>query len=129
MFKVIEGLKYSKEHEWVRVEGEKAYIGITDYAQKSLGEIVYVELPEKSSVLSEGDTLGVVESVKAASDIYTPVSGTVSDINEELLDSPGNVNTNPYESWIAAIELGNVNELDTLMDAGEYEKFCEEEEG
>ncbi len=129
MFKVIEGLKYSKEHEWVKVEGEKAYIGITDYAQKSLGEIVYVELPEKASALSEGDTLGVVESVKAASDIYTPVSGTVADINEELLDSPGNVNTNPYESWIAVIELGNVNELDTLMDAGEYEKFCEEEEG
>ena len=129
MFKVIEGLKYSKEHEWVKVEGEKAYIGITDYAQKSLGEIVYVELPEKASVLSEGGTLGVVESVKAASDIYTPVSGTVADINEELLDSPGNVNTNPYESWIAVIELGDVNELDTLMDAGEYEKFCEEEEG
>ncbi len=129
MFKLIEGLKYSKEHEWVKVEGEKAYIGITDYAQKSLGEIVYVDLPERGSVLSEGDTLGVVESVKAASDIYIPISGTVTDINEELLDSPGNINTSPYESWIAAIELGNVNELDTLMDAGEYEKFCEEEEG
>ncbi len=129
MFKVIEGLKYSKEHEWVKVEGDRAYMGITDYAQKSLGEIVYVELPEKGTVLAEGDTLGVVESVKAASDIYTPVSGTVADINEELLDSPGNVNTNPYESWIAVIELGNVNELDTLMGAGEYEKFCEEEEG
>lgn len=129
MFKVIEGLKYSKEHEWVKVEGDRAYMGITDYAQKSLGEIVYVELPEKGTVLAEGDTLGVVESVKAASDIYTPVSGTVADINEELLDSPGNVNTNPYESWIAVIELGNINELDTLMGAGEYEKFCEEEEG
>lgn len=129
MFTVIEGLKYSKEHEWVRVEGGKAYIGITDYAQKSLGEIVYAELPERDSVLSEGDTLGVVESVKAASDIYTPISGTVADINEELLDNPGNLNSNPYESWIAVIELGNVNELDTLMDAGEYEKFCEEEEG
>ncbi|WP_027629428.1 glycine cleavage system protein GcvH [Ruminiclostridium cellobioparum] len=129
MFKVIEGLKYSKEHEWVKVEGDRAYMGITDYAQKSLGEIVYVELPEKGTVLAEGDTLGVVESVKAASDIYTPVSGTVADINEELLDSPGNVNTNPYESWIAVIELGNLNELDTLMGAGEYEKFCEEEEG
>ncbi|WP_313559224.1 glycine cleavage system protein GcvH [Ruminiclostridium cellobioparum] len=128
MFKVIEGLKYSKEHEWVKVEGDRAYMGITDYAQKSLGEIVYVELPEKGTVLAEGDTLGVVESVKAASDIYTPVSGTVADINEELLDSPGNVNTNPYESWIAVIELGNINELDTLMGAGEYEKFCEEEE-
>lgn len=129
MFKVIEGLKYSKEHEWVKVEGDRAYMGITDYAQKSLGEIVYVELPEKGTVLAEGDTLGVVESVKAASDIYTPVSGTVTDINEELLDSPGNVNNSPYESWIAVIELGNVNELDTLMGAGEYEKFCEEEEG
>ncbi len=129
MFKVIEGLKYSKEHEWVKVEGDRAYMGITDYAQKSLGEIVYVELPEKGTVLAEGDTLGVVESVKAASDIYTPVSGTVADINEELLDSPGNVNNSPYESWIAVIELGNVNELDTLMGAGEYEKFCEEEEG
>lgn len=129
MFKVIEGLKYSKEHEWVKVEGDRAYMGITDYAQKSLGEIVYVELPEKGTVLAEGDTLGVVESVKAASDIYTPVSGTVADINEELLDRPGNVNNSPYESWIAVIELGNVNELDTLMGAGEYEKFCEEEEG
>jgi len=129
MSKVLKDLKYSKEHEWVRVEGQKVYIGITDYAQHSLGEIVFVELPEADAELNAGDTLGVVESVKAASDIYTPVSGKVAEINEDLADNPGNVNTDPYESWIAALEIDDLGQLDDLMTGEEYEKFCEEEEG
>ena len=127
MSKVLNGLRYSKEHEWVNVEGGKAYIGITDYAQHSLGEIVFVELPELDAELSEGDTLGVVESVKAASDIYTPISGKVVEINEELEDNPGNVNKEPYESWIAVLEIDDEGQLDELMTGEEYEKFCAEE--
>lgn len=129
MSKVLKDLKYSKEHEWVRIEGQKAYIGITDYAQHSLGEIVFVELPEADAELETGDTLGVVESVKAASDIYTPVSGKVVKINEELADNPGNANTDPYESWIAVLEINDMGQLDDLMTGEEYEKFCAEEEG
>lgn len=128
MSKVLSGLKYSKEHEWVKAEGRKAYIGITDYAQHSLGEIVFVELPELNAELSEGDTLGVVESVKAASDIYTPISGKVVEINEELEDNPGNVNKEPYESWIAVLVIDDEGQLDDLMTGEEYEKFCAEEE-
>lgn len=98
-------LKFSREHEWVRVEGNKAYIGITDYAQKALGDIVFVELPETGTGLTAGDTFGVVESVKAASDIYAPVSGAVLEVNANLADAPGQINEQPYESWIVAVEL------------------------
>jgi len=128
MSKVLKDLRYSKEHEWVRVEGKKAYIGITDYAQHSLGEIVFVELPELEAELCEGDTLGVVESVKAASDVYSPISGKVVEINEELEDNPGNVNKEPYESWIAVFVIEDMEEIDKLMTGEEYEKFCAEEE-
>ncbi|NLY18420.1 MAG: glycine cleavage system protein GcvH [Clostridiaceae bacterium] len=125
--KTVEGLKYSKEHEWVKVDGNKAYIGITDHAQNSLGEIVFVELPETGAELNSGDVLGVVESVKAASDVYTPVSGVVAEVNEELEESPEKINEAPYESWIAVLELSDLSELDKLLDAGEYEKYCKEE--
>lgn len=118
--KIVEGLKYSKEHEWLKVEGNRAYIGITDYAQHALGSIVFVELPETGKELMPGDVLGVVESVKAASDIYTPVSGIVIEVNRELADNPEKINEAPYESWLALIELTNPNELGGLMDAAWY---------
>lgn len=125
--KVIEGLKYAKGHEWVRMEGNRAYIGITDFAQDELGDIVFIELPEVGTDVEVEDILGSIESVKAASDIYAPVSGTVVEVNEELEGSPELVNEEPYESWIAIIEVNDTGELDDLMDADEYEKYCEEE--
>lgn len=125
--KVIEGLKYAKGHEWVRMEGNRAYIGITDFAQDELGDIVFIELPEVGTDVEVEDILGSIESVKAASDIYAPVSGTVVEVNEELEGSPELVNEEPYESWIAIIEVNDTGELDDLMDADAYEKFCEEE--
>jgi len=126
--KVLNGLKYSEDHEWVRVEGNKAYIGITDHAQHSLGDIVFVEIPEVGTELKSGDVLSVVESVKAASDVYSPVSGTIIEVNEELADSPEKINEDPYRSWIAVIEMSDISELDELMDEHEYERFCQEEE-
>lgn len=122
--KIEDGLKYSKEHEWVRTEGGKAYIGITDYAQHSLGEIVFVELPQVGTNLAVGNVIGVVESVKAASDVYTPIAGKVVEVNNILADNPGNINLKPYESWIAALEISNSSELNNLMNATEYEAFC-----
>lgn len=125
--KILKELKYSKDHEWIKVEGNKAIVGITDYAQNALGNIVFVELPEEGTELSAGDAFGVIESVKAASDSYSPVSGTVVEVNEELLDAPDQINEKPYESYMIAIELSDATELDNLMDAEAYEKFCAEE--
>ena len=122
--KIEKGLLYSEDHEWLKVEGNKAKIGISDFAQHELGDIVYIELPEEGDKFSAGDVFGVVESVKAASDSYTPVSGTVVAVNEDIADSPESVNENPYGSWIFEIELSDESELDKLMDADEYEKFC-----
>lgn len=121
---IIKGLKYSKSHEWVKVDGELAYIGITDHAQSSLGDIVFVELPELNKKLTAGGTLGVIESVKSASDVYSPVSGTVVSVNEGLSESPEKINEEPYESWFVAVRITNLSELDNLMDENEYEKFC-----
>ncbi|AGC67983.1 glycine cleavage system H protein GcvH [Thermoclostridium stercorarium subsp. stercorarium DSM 8532] len=126
--KVMQGLKYSKDHEWVKIEGNKAYIGITDYAQHSLGDIVFVEIPEVGKQLNSGDVLSVVESVKAASDVYTPVSGKIVEVNQSLGDSPEKINEDPYGCWIAAIEISNPSEIDTLMEPDDYERFCKEEE-
>jgi len=126
--KVLEGLKYSREHEWIKVVGNKAYVGITDYAQHSLGEIVFVELPEINAYLDAGDVLGVVESVKAASDVYAPVAGKVVEVNESLLDDPACLNQDPYENWIAVLEIPDDASLDDLMDASEYESYCAGEE-
>ncbi|MCK9217654.1 MAG: glycine cleavage system protein GcvH [Firmicutes bacterium] len=126
--KILEGLYYSNDHEWVKVEQEKAYIGITDFAQHALGEIVYVELPELDEEFEAGDVFSVVESVKAASDVYLPVSGKILEVNEDLEDSPQLVNEDPYENWIAIVEIFDKSELDDLMDEAEYKEFCEKEE-
>lgn len=125
--KTYQGLKFSKDHEWLRQEGGKVYIGITNYAQLALGDIVFVELPKKGAKLVAGDTLGVVESVKTASDVYSPVSGIVADVNEELADAPEKLNQEPYESWIAVLEQVDARELDRLMDEEEYGRYCTKE--
>lgn len=125
--KVIDGLKYSKDHEWVKVEGNKAIIGITDYAQDSLGDIVFIDLPEVGRNVKAGDAVAVVESVKAASDVYSPVSGIVVEVNTALEASPELINQDPYGNWILVLEMLDPGELDALMDAEGYERFCEEE--
>ena len=128
MAKVIEGLYYSESHEYVRVEGEYGYVGISDYAQHALGNIVYVDMPEVDDEVVAGEDFGAVESVKAASDLISPVSGTVVEVNEALEDEPELVNKDAYENWIMKVELSDKAELDNLMDAAAYEKFCENEE-
>lgn len=125
MAKVIEGLYYSESHEFVRVEGEYGYIGITDYAQNALGNVVYVDMPEVDDEIEAGKDFGAVESVKAASDLISPVSGTVVEINENLEDTPELVNKDAYENWIIKVELTNKEELNELMDAEAYKNFCE----
>ena len=125
---IAEGLKYSKDHEWVRVEGDTAYVGITDYAQHNLGEIVYVELPGVGAILNAGDVLGAVDSVKSASDIYAPVSGEVLQVNSELSDAPEKVNEDAYASWIVEMKLTDPSELDGLMEAAAYKEYCLSEE-
>ncbi|MFU0783079.1 MAG: glycine cleavage system protein GcvH [Thermoanaerobacterium thermosaccharolyticum] len=122
--RIQEGLYYSKNHEWVKVEGDKAYVGITDYAQHSLGDIVYAELPEVDTFLNAGDTLGTVESVKAASDVYCPISGRVIDVNQSVADDPSLLNSDPYENWMICVEMNDPSELDELMSPEEYSDFC-----
>ena len=124
MSKVIEGLYYSESHEFVKVEGDFAYIGITDYAQHALGNVVYVDLPEVDDEVTAGEEFGAVESVKAASDIIAPVSGTIVEVNEALDDQPELLNQDAYENWIIKVELSDKSELDALMDAKAYEEFC-----
>ena len=120
-------LKYTEDHEWVLVEDEIATIGITDFAQDQLGDVVFVELPEVGDQLETGKPLGVVESVKAVSDVYAPVSGEVVEINPELPDEPEMLNTSPYEDgWMIKIKLANTEELDALMDAASYQDFIEQ---
>ena len=122
-------LKYSKDHEWVRVEGNKAIVGIDDYAQSQLGDVVFVELPEIGADIICGDGFSVVESVKAVSDIYAPVSGKIIEVNEMLADTPECINEDPYgQGWIAVIELTDVSELDKLLDSEAYERLLEEGE-
>ncbi|MCD8123111.1 MAG: glycine cleavage system protein GcvH [Clostridiales bacterium] len=118
-------LRYSRSHEWVRIEDGIATIGLTDYAQHELGDLVFVNLPEEGDELTAGEALGDVESVKAVSDVYSPVSGTVTEINEELLDHPEQINEAPYEAWFVKAE--NITEEEELLDAAAYEAFCEEE--
>jgi glycine cleavage system H protein len=123
-------MKYSEEHEWVTVEGEIATIGITDYAQKALGDIVFVESPVMGSEINQGDETGVVESVKAASDIITPVSGEVVEVNEDLEAAPNTVNTDPTgDGWMFKVKLSNAEELDGLMNDEEYKVHCESLDG
>ena len=124
MAKVIEGLYYSESHEYVRVEGDFGFTGITDYAQNALGNVVYVDMPEVDDEVEAGEEFGAVESVKAASDLYSPVSGTVVEINEALEDQPELINQDAFENWIIKVELSDKSELDALMDAAAYEAFC-----
>lgn len=120
-------LKYTEEHEWVLVEDELVTIGITDFAQDSLGDIVFVELPEVGTMLVAGKPFGVVESVKAVSDVYAPVSGEVIEVNEELPDAPETLNTSPYEDgWMIKIKFSDPSQLDDLLDADDYAEFVEE---
>lgn len=125
--KIIEGLKYSNDHEWVREDSGKAYIGITDYAQHALGGIVYTDLPTVGTELKQQGILGAVESVKAASDILSPVSGTVVEVNEAVVDAPELINEDAFENWLVCIEMSNPGELGQLMDASAYEEFCGKE--
>ena len=124
MAKVIEGLYYSESHEYVRVEGDFAFVGITDYAQHALGNIVYVDMPDVDDEVTAEEDFGAVESVKAASDLISPVSGTVVEVNEALEDLPELINQDAFENWIIKVELSDKGELDNLMDAAAYEAFC-----
>ena len=125
MAKVLEGLYYSESHEYVRVEGEYGYIGITDYAQNALGNVVYVDMPEVDDEVTAGEEFGAVESVKAASDLIAPVTGVVVEVNEALEDQPELINNDAYANWIIKVELSDKSELDNLMDAKAYAAFCE----
>ena len=126
MAKVIEGLYYSESHEYVKVEGDFAYVGITDYAQHALGNVVYVDMPEVDDEVEAGEDFGAVESVKAASDLISPVSGTVVEVNEALEDKPELLNEDAFANWIMKVELSDKTELDNLMDAADYEELCKE---
>lgn len=125
MAKVMEGLYYSESHEYIRVEGEYGFIGITDYAQQSLGAVVYVDMPEVDDEIEAGEEFGAVESTKAASELMAPVSGTVVEVNEALEDQPELINEDAYVNWIIKVELSDKSELGNLMDAKAYEAFCE----
>ena len=127
MSTVINGLYYSESHEWVKVEGNVAIVGITDYAQHALGSIVYVDMPEVDDEVAKEEDFGAVESTKAASDLISPVSGTVVEINEALEDNPELINENAFENWIMKVEMSDASELESLMDAAAYEAFCANE--
>lgn len=124
MAKVIEGLYYSESHEYVKVEGEYGFVGITDYAQGQLGNVVYVDMPEVDDEVTAGEEFGAVESVKAASDLFSPISGIVVEVNEALEDTPELINQDAFENWIMKIKISDPSELDNLMDAKAYEAIC-----
>lgn len=128
MAKTIEGLFYSESHEWVKVDGETAIIGISDHAQQAMGNIVYVDMPEEEDEVTANEDFGAVESVKAASDLISPVSGVVVEVNEALANAPELLNKDAYENWIIKVKMDDPEELKNLMDAAAYEKFCENEE-
>ncbi len=127
MADVRDGLRYTRTHEWVRLEGDVAVVGVTDFAQSELGDITYLELPEPGATVKQGESMGVIESVKAASDIYAPVSGEVVEANKAVIDAPELVNKSPYdEAWLVKIRLSDPTELDRLMDAEAYRKYLSE---
>ena len=129
MSNIPEDLHYSKDHEWVRVDGEIATIGITDYAQNSLGDVVYVELPKAGDELTAQEAFGSVESVKAVSELFTPVSGKVTEVNDALQDDPEKVNSDPYgEAWMIRVKMSKPGEVDSLLTVAEYEDFTKETE-
>jgi glycine cleavage system H protein len=128
MVEIPEVLKYTKEHEWIRVEDDLAIIGITDYAQDALGEVVYIELPSEGDEITKGEPFGAVESTKSVSDLYAPISGEVVEVNETLLDSPEAINEDPYgEGWMVRVKLYDLGELEDLMDSDEYSEFIEKQ--
>ncbi len=128
-YKIVDGVKYTKKHEWARQEGNAALVGLTDYAQDKLGEIVFVELPDVGSEVEAGKGSAVIESVKAVADLYAPVDGTVLEVNEALLDQPEVINSDPYgEGWVYKIEIKDEGQFAALMDKENYEKFVAEEE-
>ena len=124
MAKLIEGLKYSESHEWVKVEGEIALIGITDYAQHALGNITYVDMPSEDDEVSAGEEFGAVESTKIASDLFSPVSGVVTEVNSALEDVPELINEDAYANWIIKVKMSDPSELETLLDPAAYEAIC-----
>ena len=126
MSKIIEGLKYSETHEWVKVEGNVAVIGVSDYAQKEMGDITYVDMPDVDDEVSKDEEFGALESVKASSDLVSPVSGVVVEKNEALEDAPELINQDPYENWIIKVEMSDASELDALLDAAGYAKLIGE---
>ena len=127
MAKTVEGLYYSESHEWVKVDGNIAIVGITDFAQHAMGDLSYVDMPEVDDEFEAGEEFGAVESVKAASDLFSPVSGTVVEVNEDLEDSPELLNEDAFANWIMKIEMSDPSELDNLMDAAAYEAMCSNE--
>ena len=127
MAKVIEGLYYSESHEFVKVEGYFCYIGITDYAQNALGNVVYLDMPDEDEEITAGEEFGAVESVKAASDLNSPISGTVIEVNNALENNPEHINKDAFENWIIKVEMSDKSELDNLMDAKTYKDFCEKQ--
>ena len=127
MANVMEGLYYSESHEYVRVEGEYGYVGITDYAQNALGTVVYVDMPEVDDDLEAGSDFGAVESVKAASDLISPVTGVVVEVNSELEDTPELINNDAFANWIIKVKIADMTELDNLMNAQAYAELCERE--
>lgn len=127
MAKVIDGLRYAESHEWVKVDGDIATVGITDYAQHALGDIVYVDMPEVGDEVEAGEDFGAVESVKAASDLISPVTGEVVEINEALEDEPGAINADPYANWIMKVKIAEDGLAEGLLDAAAYETLCADE--
>ena len=126
MSKIIEGLKYSETHEWVKVEGNVAIVGVSDYAQKEMGDITYVDMPDVDYEVSKDEEFGALESVKASSDLVSPVSGVVVEKNEALEDAPELINQDPYENWIIKVEMSDASEIDALLDAAGYAKLIGE---
>jgi len=121
------GMRFTKEHEWVKIEGQKAYVGVTDYAQKSLGNIVFVELPEIGAEIGSGNMLATIESVKTVSDVYAPLGGKVMEVNGELENDPGLINSDASGTYIAVLEITDASNLENLMDEEQYQTYCEEE--
>ena len=119
--------KYTKEHEWIKIDGNTGTIGITDHAQQALGDIVFVELPKPGASITAGKSFGTVESVKAVSDLFAPVSGTVAEVNQDLSTSPEKVNSEPHKAWMIKVTLSNASEANALLSAADYEKFVAEE--
>ena len=125
MSKVLDDRKYAESHEWVKLDGDIATVGISDYAQHALGNIVYVDMPEEGDEVNQGEDFGAVESVKAASDLISPVSGEVVEVNEALVDNPELINQDAFANWIIKVKVSDPSELDSLMDAEAYKKLCE----